>query len=171
MRYYGKKYEFRKRLLKVHKDNIRKPELVANADDFEILDGAVITLLKNAGEVIETAAKDFIDYLFTSMNISARIGKDGCIDFEVAGENPDRATEFEIFVDEKIRISAIDERSASQALFYLEDIMNERKAPLFKKGEITKKLSFSPRIIWTSGYSKARLPITSILHMIINTDH
>ena len=153
-----KKYEFRKKLLQVHKKNIRNYDATASADDFSFSDEVIITLPQNSGVVIENAVKDFCDFLFTSMNISARCGCSGEIEFEINKENPERVTCFKINVGEKIKISAADERSAAQALYYLEDLMTERKAPFIKKGEISKQLAFSPRMIRECGYSIHTLP-------------
>lgn len=153
-----KKYEFRKRLLKVHKENIRNYSLKANADDFVFGEEVMISLPENAGVVLKNASADFADYLFTSLNICAAVGKNGVVEFEIGSENPERITEFEICVDEKILIRAIDERSAAQALFYLEDMLTERKAPFVKKGTISKKLAFTPRMIRECGYSCHSLP-------------
>ena len=163
-----KKYEFRKKLLQVHKKDIRNYDIVPNKDDFEFADGVIITLPENSGEVLKNAVKDFNDFFFTSMNISARCGKNGVVEFEISPENPERVTEFKIVIDEKIIITAADERSAAQALFYLEDIMTEKKAPIIKKGEISKKLPFSPRMIRECGYSIHTLPDEYLAHIAHN---
>ncbi len=163
-----KKYEFRKKLLQVHNKNIRNNDINPNVDDFEFTDGTIISIPENSGVVLENAVKDIIDFFFTSMNISARCGKAGVIEFEIGVENPERVTEFEIKIDDKIKITAIDERSAAQALFYLEDIMTERKAPVVKKGIINKKLPFSPRMIRECGYSIHTLPDEYLAHMAHN---
>ena len=157
-----KKYEFRKRLLEVHKKNIRNSEIIASKDDLEIFDETIITIPKSSDIVIKTAVEDFKDYLFTSMNLTSRIGDNGLIVISV--DNSAEETSFKITVDDKIRITASNERGAAQALYYLEDLMNERKAPIIKKGEINKKLSFSPRIIH-SGYKKSEMPDEYLAHI------
>ena len=154
-----RKYQFRETLKEVHKKNVRCFNTIATPCEFEISDCCVISIPNNSGRVLASAAMDFVDYLFTSMNISARIGREGFIDIEIKPENPEKVTEFEITIDEKIHILAADERSAAQALYYLEDLMNERKAPFIKKGKISKNLQFSPRITYSTGFGRgARIP-------------
>ena len=60
-------YDFRKRMSEVHEKNIRNKNLVLSDDEFAIKDGAKIVLPETAGEVLMTAAKDFADYLYSSL--------------------------------------------------------------------------------------------------------
>lgn len=143
-----RKYKFREILKKVHKNNIRNSD-VKPTDEFEFPDFTIINLPENSGEVLKTAVFDFADYLFVSMNISARVGNPAVVNFEITDKI---GTEFDIDVTDKIYITASNERSAAQALFYLEDLMNEKKAPIIAKGKISKKLEFSPRITATYGF-------------------
>ena len=154
-----KKFMFRERLVKVHKENIRNYDLKAQDNDFEIFDEVVISLPEVYEKVMLTAANDFKDYLFTSMNLSSRIGNDGdiIISHTLAKDNDKDC--FEINISDKIYINSTDSRTAAQALYYLEDLMNERKAPLLKKGTIKKTMAFSPRMMRTSYMPLNKIPI------------
>ena len=168
MRIDEKNYEFRKKLLKVHKDNLRDMSLVAESNEFEFKDVAIIFYEDNT-DVISTAVKDFCEYLYTSMNVSAALSskpdaKDKAavkIRLKNDGEDLGDANAYmgsTITVNEYgIEIVAFDERGAAQALYYLEDIMNNRKAPFVKFGNTKRKALFSPRMIH-SGYGIDEFP-------------
>lgn len=156
-----KKYEFRKRLLKVHKENLRDYSVIPDEKELVIQDGFTICLPENAGEVVLTAAKDFADYLLTSMNVASMIKK-GARDHQTENEvsyELDISMEkgYRVQVDEKIWITANDERSVAQALYALEDAMNRRKAPYLKKEIYTYRILFSPRMLH-SGYGLDAFP-------------
>ena len=69
-------YEFCKRLLEVHKKDRRDFSLLPKENEFAFQNNVKIYIPENAGEVLLTAAKDFEDYLFTSMKLSASIDYD-----------------------------------------------------------------------------------------------
>ncbi|MDD4378291.1 MAG: hypothetical protein PHH48_09160 [Eubacteriales bacterium] len=173
-------YEFRKRLLKTHKDNIRNHHEKPISSEFCIEDGCSIIVSENAGDVILTAAKDFVDYLFTSMELSAMIkrgkvskrNKGGSIVLSVKKETNTDLEEvatymgYRIEIDKDIHICGYDERGVAQALYYLEDLMSIRKAPYLQKDVIKRKPMFSPRMIH-SGYGLDQFPnehLSSIAH-------
>ena len=103
----------------------------------------VITLPENPDIVIQTAAEEFIGFLAT-MDISAKTGTEGDITLFVSQQEE---ISFTIEISEKISITGSNSRGVAQALYYLEDLLRWRKAPVFKKGTIHKKLSFGPRMI------------------------
>ena len=72
-----KAYDFRKKLLTVHESNVRNLNLAPKADEVEICDGVVIEIGVTDNVVINTAACDFIDFLATSMNVSATLSTEG----------------------------------------------------------------------------------------------
>ena len=78
-------YDFCKRLLEVHKKDRRDRSLLPTDNEFCFESPTAILIPENAGEVTVTAARDFADYLFTSMNVSAYVdfdrGQDikGCV--------------------------------------------------------------------------------------------
>ena len=146
------KYQFRERMLKVYKKDIIDYSLTPDNDDFVISDGIIITLPEKYDEPLITAAKDLIEYLFISMNRSARIGNNGNVLFDLSLDKENGKDCFDIKISDKIYVCATDSRTAAQAIYFLEDLMSERKAPFIKKGTYKKVLNFSPRIILPSGY-------------------
>ena len=68
-----KKYEFRKRLLEVHKSSIRDYNVLPQEGEIEINEDWEILIPENAGRVVLTAAKDLQDYFFTSMGLSVKL--------------------------------------------------------------------------------------------------
>jgi len=114
--------------------------------------------------VVVTAAFDFAYFLFTSMNLSATICRG-----ELRGENVVRICTqsecgtdmgeyaqyrgFRIDIGDTAGVCGYDERGCAQALYHLEEIMDFRKAPLLKKGIISRKPEFSPQVVHSSyGY-------------------
>lgn len=158
-----KAYEFRNRLLQVHKNDIRDPERTAKAGEFFLPDVVTIGIEKNAGEVVRTAAQDFCDFLRDSMGITGVVhsGKaDAVITAALGTDLGAYATYkgFRIDTDENgISIAGHDDRGIAQAFFYLEMMMEFEKAPVMTFGRVEKKPMFSPRMIH-SGYGLDEYP-------------
>ena len=76
-------YDFRKAMLEIHKKDLRDISVKPGADEFEIKDGMKIVIDENASDVILTAAKDFADYLYTSMGVSVFVKKGTPADGEI----------------------------------------------------------------------------------------
>lgn len=171
-------YDFRKRMLEVHEKNIRNYNLMPNESEFVIEDGISIVIPKTAGDVMITAGKDFVDYLFTSMGVSANL-KMGVIPNGESAVIVDFASNtgydlkeangykgFRLDVEENIIISAFDERGAAQGLYQLEEIMSLRKAPFIPKETIMRKPLYSPCMVH-SGYGLDEYPdehLSAIAH-------
>lgn len=163
-----KAYDFRKKLLTVHESNVRNLNLAPKADEVEICDGVVIEIGVTDNVVINTAACDFIDFLATSMNVSATLSTEGksgkgvirlalAKDEGVDLREADGYKGFFINVDDGIEIFGADDRGVASALYYLEDLMSFAHAPFVKRGEIRKKPAFSPRMVH-SGYQLDEYP-------------
>ena len=154
-----KKYQFRERLFQVHPENIYDASLQKRAEEYELEEGLVIRLPEDCGEVTITGAKDFCDFLFTSMNISARFTKRGSGQITIK-INPDyrgyKAFKVEVSVD-GILITAHDERGAAQGLYFLEEEMSARHAPYISFGVTEREPLFSPRMVH-SGYMLDEYP-------------
>ena len=149
-----KQYDFRKKLLEVHKKNVRNTSLVCKNDELEIANGVCVVIPENANEVIYTAAKDFADYLLVSMNVGAMVSN--CC--------PEGAQKISLSISDKIgeasgymgysittcengiEVVGYDDVGIMQGLFFLEDLMNIRKAPFIKYGNIKRKSLFELRI-------------------------
>lgn len=172
-------YDFRKRMLEIHEKNIRNYSLEVRESELELKDGLVVYVSNTAGDVILTAAKDFIDYLFTSMNISARLsaakyeGQDNSVVIALSSESgadlDDCAAYRGYRIDTEknaLFVHGFDERGAAQALYSLEDIMNIRKAPFLPVGSVSRKPLFSPQMVH-SGYGLDEYPnehLSAIAH-------
>lgn len=158
-------YDFCKRLLEVHKKDRRNPALQPDADEFAFTSPACILMPRDAGEITVTAAKDFADYLFTSMNVTAYVDYDNGEDRPGTVRlllNPDLGEASErrghrITVSDQVTIEGYDENGIAQALYYCEDVMNLREAPFLKKGCETRRILFVPRTIM-SGYGTNEFP-------------
>ena len=148
-------YDFRKRLEEVHEPNRFDAGAKPAADEFAFRDGVVLRLKASADrELVFRAAQDFQDYLAVSMGVSARIARSGekdvraiagKVEIEIDAKLPARSYEVEADGD-GIEIDAADERAAAQALYFLEDAMNLRRAPFFKFGKQRRRQLFSPRM-------------------------
>ena len=154
-------YDFRKRLEVVHEPNRFDASAKPAADEFVVKDGFLIALPPDATELMRFAARDFEEYLDVSMGVSARIarvkgmalGAEGVMS---AGRSCDYAEtdrvalkprEYCIAVNASgVMVQAADERAFAQALYYLEDAMNLRRAPFLKIGKVNRRQLFSPRM-------------------------
>lgn len=171
-------YDFRKRMLEIHKKNIRNHELTSKDNETAISDGAVIYISETAGDVITTAAFDFVDFLFTSMNISARVkkgiaeSKENSIIVTTVDKTPsDMGTAngykgFRTDIGDGITVCGYDERGAAQGLYYLEERMTIRRAPYLENGTVFRKPEYSPQMVH-SGYGLDEYPdehLSAIAH-------
>ena len=158
-------YDFCKRLLEVHKKNRRDKTLLPKDNEFCFEGPTAILIPDGAGEITVTAAKDFADYLFTSMNVTAYVdidrGQDvnGCVRLSV-NKDLGEASELRghrLTVDESVLAEGYDEVGIAQALYYLEDVMNLREAPFLEKGSVTRSVMFENRNVM-SGYGIGEYP-------------
>ena len=142
------KYQFRERLSQVHPKNIRDHSLTRRADEYELCEGLVIALPADCGEVTVTGARDFCDFLFDSMDISARFTKTGRGDITVVIDPSYKGYKaFKADVREDgITLTAHDERGAAQALYFLEEEMSARHAPCVAYGTTERAPLFTPRL-------------------------
>ena len=171
-----KNYDFRKAMLEIHKKDLRDFSIKPETDEFEIKEGMRIVIDENASDVIITAAKDFADYLYTSMGISLFVKKGTPIDGEIyiATKNEIKADlktadsykGFMVDVNDKITVCGFDDRGAAQGLYFLEDEMSEKRAPYLTKKVTRRKPLFSPRMVH-SGYGLDEYPdehLSAIAH-------
>ena len=168
-----KAYDFRKRLLTVHEPSIRNHNRKAAADEFQLPEKLLICISPVAEEVLQVAAEDFSDFLKTSMGISAKIVTEGRGTITVAlakeaGIDLGKTAVYRGFMikttSDGICIYGHDARGAAQGLFYMEDLMCLKKAPVIAVGEIFKKPAFSPQIVH-SGYGEDIYPDAYLLRV------
>lgn len=165
-----KNYDFRKRMLSVHEKNIRNNDLKPTNNDFIIKDGTAIIIPENASDVISTAAQDLVSYLFESMNVGAYVKKQKpdsdvpCIFVALSGDTGDDLGEYASYkgyrlnIDSNaVNICAFDDRGAASAIYRLEELMTDRKAPFVAYGIYESKPMFSPMMVH-SGYGLDDFP-------------
>lgn len=168
-----KHYDFRKRLAQVHKPGLRDFDAASADNELELANGCRIIITKDASEVTVTAAKDFADYLFTSMNVSAMVctadnteaSQSSAIYITTDADAPKYSYRITV-CDQSITVCGSDDRCSAQGLYLLEDMMSLRKAPYIKKEEINRQLRFSPRMVH-SGYGLDEFPedhLSAIAH-------
>jgi len=173
-------YDFRKRMLQIHRKDVRDYEVLPGPDELVIHEGFAVVLpsreelgalgLNAAGDpmdelVIETAARDFVDYLFTSMGISAfllRRAESWNINAVRLKLNRDLGEassprSYRITVGEGILLEGYDANGIAQGLYHLEDIMNLRMAPYLPMGTQEHKVLFPIRQTM-SGYGVDMYP-------------
>ena len=160
-------YDFRKRLLQLHRPNLRDADYVPQDGTVALTDQFRIVISPSAGRVIRTAAKDFQDYLLVSMGISvplviadAQSDSAPVVSVRVQPENGPLSVSASYCIrtgPSHIEILGADERGCAQALYQLEDQMTLRRAPYLTSGEHTFAPAFSPRMIH-SGYGMDQFP-------------
>ena len=176
-----KNYEFRQELLQWHRPDLRCPEYSPEPGMVEITEDFCIMIPADCGEVLLTAAKDFQDYLFTSMGCGVPLRKaadltrlpEHCILVATADRLGNAWTQepvaasYEITVEShRIAVRGIDERGCAQGCYALEDRMNRIRAPYLTPGVTFHAPAFSPRMIH-SGYGQEQYPeqhLSAIAH-------
>nr|MBQ4318771.1 hypothetical protein [Clostridia bacterium] len=168
-------YDFRKRLLEVHKPGRRDPDLKPAETQTAVTDDWTVVIPCDADKVIYNAAKDMEEYLFISMNVSVNVAYDcgGKADKIIyigldasLGENEYHA----VVEGEKITVKGVDSRSAAQGIYWIEDLMSLNEAPYLDPVDIVRSPLYSPRMIH-SGFGLDMFPdehIRSIVHNGIN---
>lgn len=167
-------YDFCKRLLEVHKKDRRNPSIRPKEDEVVFTSPVRILMPRDAGKITVTAAKDFADYLFVSMNVTAYVDYDDgstCPNTVRLAINKDLGEASErrghrVTVTDSLLVEGWDEAGLMQGLFYCEDVMNLREAPFLKKGVETRRVMFAPRTVM-SGYSSGEYPdeyLASLAH-------
>ena len=66
-------YKFRDELLQIHTPQIRDISRKTKENEYEFQNDVIISIPKNAGDVINIAALDFADFLKTSMGVTAKV--------------------------------------------------------------------------------------------------
>ena len=145
-------YDFKTELLLVHQKDIRDNSIIAKEDEFEFVDGVKFFTTESDNKVIMTALRDFEDYLFTSHGVGSLITKNpknATVTVKL-GKNLGEADGYMGYrittTKDGVLIEGYDDRGIAQGLYYLEDLMNIKKAPIIKRGVVARKALFTPRI-------------------------
>jgi len=155
-------YDFCKRLLKVHRTGLRNHALLPGSDEFSFRNTVRICIPKDADEMLLTSAKDIADYFFTTMDLEACLsrgtaGEKNCLILRTDPTLTLGIRGYRITVGTNVTVEAADSRGVAQGLYYLEDVMNLRRAPFLKKGSFSGSLTFESRHVM-SGYSMGEYP-------------
>ncbi len=170
-----KNYDFRKRLLEVHKPNRRNYNVKQVENEIVIDNDWQIIIPNCCGRVMLLVAKDLQDYFFTSMGLSLRLIRsdsikrlieegDRLIIFtskSISGNSendPDIPRGYRFTCKkQKIILCGNDDRGTAQASYYLEDLMNLKCAPCVEIADVFRNPHFSPRMVH-SGYGLDMFP-------------
>lgn len=162
-----KNYAFRNRMRVLHQKAVCDTAVVAGDDEITIENGWQLVLPEAYGDVALVAAQDLQDYLFTSMKVSVLLVDEQTAERAITlTVDPDQCEDYVITVGDTIAVVGKNERGLAQGLYCLEDRMNAKKAPLFKKEVIRHTFLFSPRMVH-SGYGLDEYPnehLSAIAH-------
>jgi len=94
------------------------------------------------------ASRRFREYLETAMG--ARLGQPSSGTIRIGISDGAASGEFQIQAgDSEVRITGGDDDAARQALYFLQDRMEERGAPFLKKGSASRKTAWNPRYLYS----------------------
>jgi hypothetical protein len=161
-------YDFRRRMLEVHRPDRRRYDLVPKACEVEIDGSWCIVIPHDADIVIYNAARDLEDYFFVSMGISLKITCEAA-EFSIVYETDESLEEnsyrFTVSAS-RVTLCGSDPRAAAQAGYFIEDIMNLAEAPFLEITDTVRRPLYSPRMIH-SGFGLDMYPdehISAIAH-------
>jgi hypothetical protein len=151
-----RKYQFRDFLNTVHKKDRYDKSVKRGKGEILIEDSWWIIIDDKSSELVLKAARDLQDYFFTSMRVSLRLkqvsnvsklkGSPDSIVLASTGKAIEK--KYDIEINEKsVFISASNDRALAQGIYYLEDLMNLKEAPILTIGRQKRKSVFSPRMV------------------------
>ena len=149
-----KRYEFKKDLMQIHKPDLRDPKRAPAENEFVFTDGTVILLPPLADKTVTHAARDFEEFMYTSMGVSVMVSKtpiDGAKTVKILlNQNIGAASGYmgyRITVEkDAILVEGYDNRGVAQGLYFMEDLMGVRRAPYLKQEVIARKAVFEGRV-------------------------
>lgn len=167
-------YQFRERMMEVHRPHRRDKSIVKKDDQVEIDLEWVITIPREYDDVLMKACRDLEDYFFVSMDVSLQVAYEDevigkTIAYKIDEALPENSYKFTV-TRESVTLCGHDTRAAAQAGYYLEDLMNLNEAPCLDIADEIRTPLYSPRMIH-SGYGLDKFPeehIRSIAHAGIN---
>ncbi len=159
------KYEFRKRLLEVHKENIGTPALCDKPGYCRITEDWEIVLPQNPSRLMRYLGHDLRDFFETSLGMALRVRyEDNCNRVHTIRFLTDHTMEADnglayrvSVIGDSITIWGKTERGTAQGSYLLEDEMRIQAASLVPLMEKTVKPMFSPRMTH-SGYGMDTFP-------------
>ena len=167
-----KNYDFRKRMLEVHKKDRRTAKPLGEGQ-IEI-DGSWSISFPEESPFLGGRAEDLRDYFSVSMGIDLKLSQ-GVSDKVIIYETDSALSkdgEYKVDVSkDRIRLIGKDERAAAQAGYLLEDILSFEQAPYLNEGVTSRAPAFRCRMVH-SGIAEDDYPdehLNAIAHSGINT--
>ncbi len=143
------RFAFTEEFLNTRYEVKRRRDARAKQDEHDLASGWSMVLPESVGPVLETAARDFAQFMSEAMGSEVRIvykGDSRVVAIHIGGMEPGC---FSIRADEEgIRVTAGDEAAAMRAVFSLEELMELRGGPFVPRTlDLERKPALSPRII------------------------
>ena len=141
-----KNYDFRKRHWTVHQPGRRDPARTARAGETLLESGWAIGC--GSGLVMENAVRDFQDYLWTSMGVSA--GRAAAAGEKVIWIDTDETVERGFVLEvapDAVTVRLAKDAEAFRAIVYMEDVMNLEGAPVLPLGETVRRPLYELRAV------------------------
>lgn len=154
-------YQFRQRLLQVHTPDRRMPYAQCKDGQLEVTDCWSIFIPGKNDPVLYNAARDLEDYFAVSMGL--------CLRLQIGGDIPDKAIVYDLdtaltgtqyrlqAAKDRITLSGGNSRTAAQAGYYLEDLMNLEEGPYLSWQDTVKAPLYRTRMTH-SGYGLDNYP-------------
>lgn len=143
-------YQFRQWLLQVHKPGRRMPGVRPKENSIEITDKWTIWTPDGADRILVNAAKDLQDYFSVSMGIDLKVQFGGEIpQYAIAYvlENGLSGTQYRIRVTaDQVILAGGSSRTAAQAGYYAEDLMNFAEGPFLQLQDTLKEPLYRTRM-------------------------
>ena len=146
-------YQFRQRYSVIHCPDRRDADKVCGVGQVEVDNTWTIVIPADADAVVKNAARDLEDYLFTSMNVSVRVAREGSnavgdkrIVYGVSAELDENSYRFAVSETEILLVGG-SPRMAAQASYYLEDLMNLCEAPFLDQTDEVRRSLFGTRMV------------------------
>ena len=164
-------YQFRQRFSVVHRPDRRDFDKKCPSEFVEVNGDWCISVPKDADIVLMNAARDLVDYFFTSMKISLRLvsecesaGYENKIIYSTDASIKEHSYRFAVSENEII-LCGTDSRMAAQAGYFLEDLMNLEEGPFLEKQDLVRTSLFNPRMVH-SGYGLDMYPTEHLLNIV-----
>ena len=163
-------YQFRERFSIVHREDRRDFWRSCPDSCVEVDGDFCITVPRDADVVMMNAARDLVDYFFTSMKISLQLVCE--CERDKYKKHITYATDAKLekysyrfaASESEIVLCGCDSKMAAQAGYFLEDLMNLAEGPYLEIQDITRTSLFNPRMVH-SGYGLDMFPTEHLINI------
>ncbi|MBR4662525.1 MAG: hypothetical protein IKO93_01500, partial [Lentisphaeria bacterium] len=161
-----KNYDFRARHWEYHKPGRRDPRRKAGKNELVITSEWEIGFDADEKSIAAIAARDFRDYLETSMGISLRITREKGPKVIWIEVSPKVKKGFVIEVkSDRVTVSAAEDKMTFRGTIHLEDLMNLEEAPVLQLGRLVRKPLYRIRSVH-SGSGIDNYPDSELIAML-----